>query len=144
MSYRGSDHDLMVSSGLYSRTYYTILQLMSLEVNSISILMQNYKMTPRLYTHLTESWKVTEENTQDNKKRLQKESFKVTVHTLKCARQHFYNVRQEKTWSVYRAAELFRVNYASVQKASEQESPESEQQTDGQTRYGAQRHNVVA
>lgn len=73
----------MVSSGLYSRTYYTILQLMSLEVNSNSILMQNYKMTLRLYTHLTESWKVTKENTQDNKKQLQKESFKVTVHTLK-------------------------------------------------------------
>lgn len=56
---------------------------MSLEVNSISILMQNYKMTLRLYTHLTESWKVTKENTQDNKNQLQKESFKVTVHTLK-------------------------------------------------------------
>lgn len=40
-------------------------------------------MTLRLYTHLTESWKVTKENTQDNKKQLQKESFKVTVHTLK-------------------------------------------------------------
>lgn len=78
----------MVSSGLYSRTYYTILQLMSLEVNSNSILMQNYKMTLRLYTHLTESWKVTKENTQDNKKQLQKESFKVTVHTLKISVLH--------------------------------------------------------
>lgn len=56
---------------------------MSLEVNSISILMQNYKMTLKLYTHLTGSWKVRKENTQDNKKQLQKESFKVTVHTLK-------------------------------------------------------------
>lgn len=49
---------------------------MSLEMNSISILMQNYKMTLRLYTHLTESWKVRKENTQDNKKQLQKESLK--------------------------------------------------------------------
>lgn len=36
----------------------------------------------RLYTHLTESWTVRKENTQDNKKQLQKERFKVTVHTL--------------------------------------------------------------
>lgn len=105
----------MVSSGLYSKTYYAILQLMSLEANSISILMHNYKMMLRLYTHLTESWTVRKENTQDNKKQLQKQSFKVTVHTLKVsvARQYFHEVRQEKTWSVYRAAELFRVNCAS-------------------------------
>lgn len=110
-------------------------------MNSISIEMQNYKMTLRLYTHLTESWKVTKENTQDNKKQLQKESFKVTVHTLKMsvARQYFYKVRQDKSWSVYRAAELFRVNCASVQKATEQESSESERQTDRQT----DRHTVV-
>lgn len=52
---------------------------MALEVNSISILMWNYKM----YTHLTESWKVTEENTHDNKKQLHEARFKVTVHPLK-------------------------------------------------------------
>lgn len=115
----------------------------------------------RLYTYLTESWKVTKENTQDNKKQLQKESFKVTVHTLKVSvldntfiklgkkkpgvftgLQNFLGLTPGKTLERLQV-ELFRVK--NVLPSRKQVRPESKQQTDRQTdrRYSAQRQNVV-
>lgn len=136
----------MVSSGLYSKTYYTILQLMSLEMNSISIEMQNYKMTLRLYTHLTESWKVTKENTQDNKKQLQKESFKVTVHTLKMSVLDNTFIKSGTTNpGVFTGLQNFLglTVLQSRKQLSRRAQRASGRQTDRQTHCGAQRQNAV-
>lgn len=121
---------------------------MSLEVNSISILMQNYKMPLRLYTHLTESWKVTKENTQDNKKQLQKESFKVTVHTLILSVLDNTSVTLgKKKPGVFRGLQNFLglTVFLSRKQASKRAQSASSRQTDRQTNthYSAQRQNVV-